>query len=303
MRKYDHLERLDSPQTAGLLQGEVFVFPKMDGTNASIWFDRDTQTLECGSRNNRLTEGSDNHGFRAWLETQDSLRAMCADHPDYVFYGEWLVPHSVKTYDDDAWRRLYIFDAWHRPTNTYAHFYKLTDLVKGYTDDYLRPLARITNPKLEELQRLAVNDFKCKAGTIGEGIVCKNYEWRNRFDHQPWGKLVVNRPSPNPNVVSAPADCIEAQIVAKFVDQHFVDKTKAKCIASFKRPDEIDGQNTENFYVRHKLIPMLLGLAYHDLVVDEAWNIAKQWRNPTVNFALLNRLTTQRVKELAADLF
>lgn len=33
--KYQHLERLGNQETNGILDGEVYVFPKIDGTNAS----------------------------------------------------------------------------------------------------------------------------------------------------------------------------------------------------------------------------------------------------------------------------
>ena len=37
--KYQHLERLGTTEVEGIEVGEVYVFPKLDGTNASVWVD------------------------------------------------------------------------------------------------------------------------------------------------------------------------------------------------------------------------------------------------------------------------
>ena len=58
-KKYQHIERLGTDETEGILDGLVYVFPKIDGTNGSIWWEptcmsKTTKNHGCirfGSRN------------------------------------------------------------------------------------------------------------------------------------------------------------------------------------------------------------------------------------------------------------
>ena len=31
-------------------------------------------------------------------------------NPTHRLFGEWLIPHRLRTYRDDAWKRFYVFD-------------------------------------------------------------------------------------------------------------------------------------------------------------------------------------------------
>ena len=114
-RRYEHLERLDHMETAGIEIGRVYVFPKLDGTNASVWLDSAGQ-VQCGSRNRVLSAEHDNHGFHAWVHGDTPkaslLRTVVASNPGCVHYGEWLVPHTINAYRDEAWRCFWIFDVF-----------------------------------------------------------------------------------------------------------------------------------------------------------------------------------------------
>ena len=60
-KKYQHLEKLGREEVEGINIGECYIFPKLDGTNASLWYENGT--LYCGSRNRILTIDNDNAGF------------------------------------------------------------------------------------------------------------------------------------------------------------------------------------------------------------------------------------------------
>ena len=65
-KKYTHIERLDSVDCEGLLSNEtVYVTPKADGTNASVWLE--DGEIKCGSRKRVLTVGNDNAAFCFWM--------------------------------------------------------------------------------------------------------------------------------------------------------------------------------------------------------------------------------------------
>lgn len=71
-RRYDHVERVNHDDVQGLLVGRVHVFPKLDGTNASVWMEGGE--LRFGSRNRPVTPEDDNAGFaRAMTERTTSF--------------------------------------------------------------------------------------------------------------------------------------------------------------------------------------------------------------------------------------
>ena len=83
--KYTHLERFGTDEVDGINIGKCHIFPKLDGTNASFWFDG---AIQCGSRNRLLSVNEDNAGFMNWLITQENHKKLAMAHPSYVFYGE-----------------------------------------------------------------------------------------------------------------------------------------------------------------------------------------------------------------------
>ena len=118
--KYVHLERFGTDEVDGINIGKCHIFPKIDGTNASIWLE--DGVFCCGSRNRVLSLDDDNAGFMAWATGRVELRALLDSLPaGSRVYGEWLVPHSLRTYRDDAWRRFYVFDVL-LPDGEFMHF-------------------------------------------------------------------------------------------------------------------------------------------------------------------------------------
>ena len=106
--KYQHLERFGTTEVAQIELGECYIFPKIDGTNASVWIE--DGKIKAGSRTRELSLESDNAGFYEWVLKQGNLLEYLTENPTHRIFGEWLVPHSLKTYRETAWRRFYIFD-------------------------------------------------------------------------------------------------------------------------------------------------------------------------------------------------
>ena len=74
-KKYMHLERLGHRNCRDLETGEVYVFPKLDGTNASAWWMGGDvigrMGVGFGSRNRQLSLDKDNGGFMQWGVSDD----------------------------------------------------------------------------------------------------------------------------------------------------------------------------------------------------------------------------------------
>src|ERR1041384_6755948 len=108
-KEYQHLERLGTTEVQNIELGKCFVFPKIDGTNASVWMG-DDGTVQAGSRKRHLSAEEDNHGFHAWAIKNEAINSYLKANPRHRLFGEWLVPHSLKTYRHSAWRKFYVFD-------------------------------------------------------------------------------------------------------------------------------------------------------------------------------------------------
>lgn len=305
-KKYQHLERFSTSEVLNIEIGTVYVFPKIDGTNASVWLD-DNRDLACGSRTRTLSREADNAGFLAWAEQQNNLIAYLKANPTHRLYGEWLVPHSLKTYRADAWRRFYVFDVAvdkaadevrHESDDTvrYLPYDTYKPLLEAHGLDYINPIKVIKNGSYESfIHELNQNCFLIEDGKgCGEGVVLKNYDFRNKFGRQTWAKIVTSEfKEKHAKEMGAPIHAerkmVEEAIAGEYVTAALVEKVYAK----------ID--NESGFTSRQ--IPQLLFTTYYDVVREDCWNFVKANKNPTINFGALQHFVFARVKVLKPELF
>jgi hypothetical protein len=294
-KKYIHLERFGNDEVQGIELGECYVFPKIDGTNASVWFDGNS--VHAGSRKRHLTVDSDNAGFCEWVNRNPQLMSFMKAFPNIRLYGEWLVPHSLKTYREDAWRKFYVFDAQYLGSDEFIHYGEYANILMQYGIDYIPPICIMNNATYDGLiKELDNNVFLISEGKgTGEGIVLKNYGYQNRFGRVCWAKMVTNsfKEKHTKEMGAIVKNCkqmVEQEICDTYVNKHLVDKTYAKIV------NEMEGWQS-------RYIPRLLSTVYYDLVNEELWNAVKKMKNPTINFKTLNTLTIMKIKELRPELF
>ena len=131
-----HVEKLGTSDTEGILNGTVFLSYKIDGTNSAIWL-KDGGTLGFGSRRRELQLGEDNAGFMQHMMSDENTAeyadylAYLTKYPTRIIYGEWLVKHTIRYYEDDAWRKFYVFDVYDTATERFIPVDEyLTDFIK-----------------------------------------------------------------------------------------------------------------------------------------------------------------------------
>lgn len=293
-QKYLHLERFGTDAVDGINTGVCYIFPKLDGTNASFWVD-DSGTFHCGSRNRELDIHNDNAGFMNWAITQDNLIRLANAYPNYRFFGEWLVPHTLKTYRDDAWRKFYLFDV-QDPEGNYLHYNNYSAMCREFGVEFIPFILRATNPTYEILHAEAMsNSFLLQEGQgHGEGVVVKNYGWKNRYGSYAAAKLITatfkeaHIQEKGGQVIVV--DLVEEKIAQEFVTPHIVEKV----IAKIRNEDGV-------FTAKH--IPRLLHTVFHELITEELWEAIKKHKNPKVDFKLLQQFTIKQVKILTPQLF
>lgn len=302
--KYQHLERFGTTEVEGIEFGEVYVFPKIDGTNASLWLDKQGG-LQAGSRRRHLTLENDNAKFLKTIQCNKPIHDYLSENPTHRLYGEWLVPHSLKTYKDNAWRKFYVFDVsidkqelTHEGDSkvNYIPFDEYEPLLKKHGLEYIVPLAIMKNPSYEQIiKQLDKNDFLIQDGKgFGEGIVIKNYGWKNKYGRQTWAKIVTSE-FKEAHKKEMGATYVEGK---KMVEEEISDKyvTKALCEKVYSKIENDTGWTS-------RMIPRLLNTVYYDVVKEDCWNFVKEHKNPKINFKTLQHFVFLKTKQQLPNLF
>lgn len=293
-QKYMHLERLGTSEVDGITVGTCYVFPKLDGTNASVWLGEDGK-IHAGSRNRELSEGADNAGFYNAITKSAAIKVYLQEFPHHILYGEWLVPHTLKTYREDAWRRFYVFDVFCKKTQRMLPYEEYKGALVDYGLDFIVPMAIIKNGTPDQFQEQIQKNVYYVTEGIGEGIVIKNYDFVNRYGRTIWAKLIATQfKEQHHAAMGAPvieSDFVEDRIVNKYVTKELVDKCHAKIV------NEHSGEWSS------RMIPQLLGMVFYDLVKEETWEFMKAFKHPTINFKHLQHFCNVKVKEHKKELF
>lgn len=291
--KYQHIERYGTTEVEGIELGTCYVFSKIDGTNSSVWLD-DNGQIKAGSRNRELTLDNDNAGFYAEILKDEKIARFLKDFPIARLYGEFLIPHTLKTYNKDAWRKFYVFDVMLNDKYLDYETYKI--LLDKCGIEYIPPICIIKNPTYEQLiNQLEKATYLIEDGKgAGEGIVIKNYEFVNKFGRVTWAKIVTNefkakKGKCEPTELKG-AKMVEEEIALKYVTDVLVEKEYSKIV------NDNNGWNSKN-------IPQLLNTVYYCIVKEELWDAIKEFKNPTINFKTLQHFVTNRVKQIKPDLF
>jgi len=282
MTYYNHIKRFerltDRDKFYLFNTNDLYVQPKLDGT-----FGRVDPGLKCFSKKVNLTEfNGDNRGFKQYI--QDNADTFNKVPENWALFGEWLVPHTIKLYNEDAWRKFYVFDVFDLENEKYILPEDWIPVLNALKIDIVSSIIYNVNEFNKDtiLNKhnwgfLLPDDQKDKF----EGVVVKNYN-TGKF-----AKIINPVYTKEKARVNKPVkkDNIEAKIARKYIDIHTVNK----------RYEEVKGE--ENF------IPKLLGTIYYDLIKDEMWSILKKFHNPTINFRNLQAEVNKRIKELKPEVF
>lgn len=289
-KKYQHLEKFGSAETNGIDMGMCYIFPKIDGTNSQLWYNNG---LQAGSRNRQLQIDNDNAGFYNWALSQPKFEMLFKIYPTLRLYGEWLVPHTLKTYQKTAWNNFYVFDVMEN--ENYVPYETYKNILDAFEIEYIPPICKVENPTYERLvNQLEKNGYLIEDGQgVGEGIVIKNYDFKNKFSNTIWAKIVKN------DFKAKHAKCdvtelkenkiIEQEIVNKYITKVLVEKELAKITI------DKDWSSSR--------IPQLLNTIYYCLIKEESWNFIKEYKNPIIDFKRLAYFTNARIKEVMPELF
>ena len=311
-KEYQHIARIDTEEVEGLLDGCVHIFPKIDGQNASIWIDKDI--LHFGSRRAESIKGNSNANFYNIFHEDERFIQFFKKHPNIRLFGEFLTPHQIKYYQKDAWRKFYVFDVvtdvLGLPEDTqlerfnYIPYEDYVGMLEEFGIDYIPLIKKVQNPTIEQLKETLNATTFLTDGEPGEGVVCKNYEYTNKFGRKTWGKMLRDEFKERKNKErtkssSSDYDEVVNKIVNKYATEAFIQKEYEKLKDDFK----CQGIDIEDKSNRYQVIRRLLPQIYSTLLEEEMYNIATSMKGPIINFHTLQKGVEKKTKEVLPQIF
>lgn len=171
-KKYMEIQNLN-PEIGDMFEpgDQIIIQEKIDGSNASFQYDRETDSVICFSRNQILSPELHLRGFYEWVQKLDKERVHAVLGDNLRMFGEWLVRHTVP-YPKDCYETLYCFDVF----DMEQHCYLPQDQVKALAEQlglrYVPVFYEGPFTSWEDYQPLVGKTEL--GGEIGEGIIIKN---------------------------------------------------------------------------------------------------------------------------------
>jgi hypothetical protein len=266
------IERLKEKYTSCFTVGEnITITEKVDGANASIKYNPETDELEAFSRKNKLDGMNTLRGFWNFVMTLDKNAIKdVTENGRYIIFGEWLVNHTIH-YPDEVFNNFYMFDMYDTETENYLPW----KIVKETADTLgLKTVPLFFDGKFESWEKVHeyVGRTELNAEPSGEGIVIKSQDrLSDKNNRIPiYVKIVAEKFSEvhksKPHVVD-PEKLAKAQAelekASTVVTPRRVEKIIQKMIDEEIIPAEFD---EHDFGTISKTIPRLM---YEDCVKEE----------------------------------
>lgn len=300
-KSFVHVLRLNRPEVAGYLNGKIYVSVKMDGTSAVIYCGDDGK-IHYGSRKREITPENDNAGFAAYCEFSNdaqiaALKKFVLDNPNLIIFGEWLsgvdgrkFTGSIKTYLNGG---LYVFAIFDVDAERYLTHDEWVPMLDGVYDKLMRPIAVLDSPTEDEVDALLdKTGYDLPPDTLGEGIVLYNFDFRDNWNHPQVCKIVrseylASKSTPKKKQQVNPGD-VEQEIADFYITDAEIGKEQNKIMLALGEDTWVSDNNH---------IGRLVSTVWHEFITDSLPTVIKKYKNPTINFARLNGLSNQRVRQ------
>lgn len=290
--KYQHIQRYGTFRVLGIEQGRTYIFPKLDGANSTVWCGDSPEDVRFGNRNKELLLEDDSNNFYLKFHEDENIRAYLKAHPTHRLYGEQLESAKLQTYREDAVGKFYVFDVCienEQGNIEYLPYEVYKPLLEEFGLNYIVPLAIIENATYEDFEKwLNENVYLVEEGKgLGEGIVVKNYAYKNSRGEILWAKILTKEFLDKHRHKAQ--FIIEEDIVAKYCTVDFIEK-------------EFDKLITEKGDLK-KCMPILFDRIFEVLIEEEIMNIIVKYKAPVINFSSLKSLVVYKIKETKSDIF
>jgi len=296
--KYQHIERLgtDNEEIKGLLDGEVYLFTKIDGANLTVWLNKNGEVC-VGKRESQIFANEKDIGLRKMYDfvvKNEKYKYFLLKYPDLYLHGEFLSKHKIRSYFQDAWDKLYVFDVYNSKTDSYLTYDEYAPLLDEFDIAYIPLVKKVMNPTFEDIVEIAKHTKGYLQDEVGieEGLIAKNYKYKNPWGRSTWGKYVLTRKNLGGNKYKD-SEPVENQIVYRFLPEEFIEKEYNKLVVD-------QGMDPND---KKKFPNILLASIWRTFIVEESWNFVKKMKNPQVNFGQLKHLVEEKIKGLHPEVF
>lgn len=290
---YTKIRALWNIENEGILEGTVYVQEKIDGANLSIWKGEDG--FYVWSRTQIVWTPEQKEGFR-WAveyvnnEIWTNLNALFEKiqrtykTSDIRLYGEWLVKHTIWDYNISAYNHFYLFDIevdWDSLST--EEVYELANMF-----DINRPevFGKYKNPSEDDVRQFV---WQSHIWPTGEWIVIKNPDFINKFWHKVYAKVVWEKFKEENMVTFWGMQKWDNEM--KIVLKYCTDGRVRKIINKIEQNEDRDIQMED--------VSRIIWMIQHDIIAEEAWNIAKIW---TIDFKRLKGLLGKRWAKIAISI-
>lgn len=295
-KRYTDIERLKNRYRGAFTRGELItVTEKIDGANASIRYDAETDSLVGFSRNKQVGAEDGLQGFFDFVQAQntDDFRKILGTR--YIIFGEWLVKHTVK-YPTEMYKNFYVFDVWDTETERYCPHSTVVQMAEKLNLK-LVPVFYVGAFVDWETVEKYVGRTKMGAEPCGEGIVVKSQDrLDNKFSGTPaYVKIVSEMFAETKSHKPKKADTersaeyqADLRLAQKIVTKRRVEKLLQKLVESGDLPENFDERQLKEI---GKTLPKA---CYEDCLKEEEETVLK-----VKNFGkLCGKLCMQYAKEL-----
>ncbi len=289
-KEYRKIHALHKEECEGILVGKCTIQEKIDGANASIWWDTDTNQVHYGSRTRDLRAANDNfNGFGDWVKNNPQIEKFLSEFTKTRLNGEWLVRHSIG-YHEASYKQFYLYDIDVEQvdgTEKRLPLESMYETAKALNIPAAHLFAEIENPTLEQIQAFA---GKTVLGAKGEGVVVKNLGFINKFGDLQYGKYVTQEFKED-NAITFGGNNKHSET---YWEMHFVN-----AFVTLQRLEKILNKfaaiNTERLDMKH--IPQIMGMMHHDVVSEECWAISKKCTAP-FDFKAFEKLIKRKTRQM-----
>lgn len=162
-------DELTRDNTKGFEVGDIIqITEKIDGANASIRYDETTGKLVAFSRKKVLDPSNTLEGFYNYVQILDADSFKLT--PNYVIFGEWLVPHTVK-YNAEAYKKWYVYDIYDVDKEAWAPQYVVKQFALDHNLIYVHELYSGEFISWNHVKSFCNSPYY---GSSQEGVVVKN---------------------------------------------------------------------------------------------------------------------------------
>ena len=182
-KKDDGTDAIRPKNTGAFEPGDIIqITTKIDGANASIAWDETTSKLEIFSRTNLLNSPGALRGFYDYVKMEIEPKADWSIYKDFVFFGEWCVVHTIKSYNKEWFNKWRVYDIWCKSTGCYVNQEQVKAICKQLSLDYIEEL--YYGPFISWDHCKSFLNKSIAYGPDQEGIVIKNQSKLNNENNK-----------------------------------------------------------------------------------------------------------------------